>query len=359
MLRDAYLSKIVVGLLVLGFTLVGCQTSQTPDESSEELSVLATTSFIGDTVQQIAGDRVALNILLEAGQNPHAFQPAPRDLVLAAEADLIFANGLELESFLDDLMEGAENEEALVIVSREITPLMAVDGHDHDHEEGEDHSEGEHEEDQHADEAHTEEEHEEDHQDGDDHSEEEHKEDQHADEDHSGADPHVWLDPNNLISWVDVITAELVRLDPENTEFYRENASKYQEELGDLDLWIEEQVAGIPEENRELVTDHTAFGYFAEEYGFEQIGAVIPAPTTEAETSGMQLAELMETIAEYEVRAIFVSADIDPELSRRVAEDSGVDLVPLYLGSLTDGGPADTYLEFMRYNVSSISAALQ
>jgi ABC-type Zn uptake system ZnuABC Zn-binding protein ZnuA len=307
-------------------------------------------------VQQIAGDRVELNVLLESGQNPHAFQPAPQDLVLATEADLIFANGLELESFLDDLMEGAENQEALVIVSREITPLQAVNQHNHDeeHQEGEHHSDEEHEEDHHADEAHSEEEHEEDH-----HADEAHEEDSHQEHDHAGVDPHVWLDPNNLISWVDVIAAELVRLDPENAEFYQENASKYQEELSSLDSWIEEQVAGIPEENRELVTDHTAFGYFAEEYGFEQIGAVIPAPTTEAETSGLQLAELMETIEEYNVRAIFVSAETDPELSRRVAEDSGVDLVPLYLGSLTNGGPADTYLEFMRYNVNSISDALQ
>ncbi len=354
MLKVSHFSNIVVGLLILGFALTGCQSGQPAADPSDQLTVLTTTSFINETVQQIAGDRVELNVLLEPGQNPHAFQPAPQDLVLATEADVIFANGLELESFLDDLMEGAENQDALVIVSREITPLMAVNGHDHDHEE-------EH----HADEAHSEEEH----QEGEDHSEEEHEEDHHVDEapdedshqedSRSGADPHVWLDPNNLISWVDVITAELVRLDPDNAEFYQENASKYQEELSSLDSWIEEQVAGIPEENRELVTDHTAFGYFAEEYGFEQIGAVIPAPTTEAETSGLQLAELLETIEEYDVQAIFVSAEIDPELSRRVAEDSGVDLVPLYLGSLTDGGPADTYLDFMRYNVSSIADALQ
>jgi ABC-type Zn uptake system ZnuABC Zn-binding protein ZnuA len=343
MLKVSHSSKIIIGLMILGFTLIGCQSSQPAAAPSDELTVLTTTSFISDTVQQITGDRVTVNVLLEPGQNPHAFQPAPRDLVLAAEADVIFANGLELESFLDDLMEGAENQEALVIVSRDITPLMAVNGHDHNleeaHQEGDDHSEEEHEEDHEGDETHD--------------------EDSHQEDSLAGADPHVWLDPNNLISWVEVITAELVRLDPENAAFYQENASRYQEELGNLDRWIEEQVAGIPEENRELVTDHTAFGYFAEEYGFQQIGAVIPAPTTEAETSGLQLAELMETVEEYDVRAIFVSDESDSELSRRLAEDSGVDLVPLYLGSLTDGGPADTYLDFMRYNVSSIADALQ
>jgi ABC-type Zn uptake system ZnuABC Zn-binding protein ZnuA len=90
----------------------------------------------------------------------------------------------------------------------------------------------------------------------------------------------------------------------------------------------------------------------------EQIGAVIPALTTEAETSGMQLADLINTIQQHHVKAIFVGVEFDPTLAERVSEETGVDLAPLYFGSLTDGEPAGTYLDFMRYNVQSIVEAL-
>jgi ABC-type Zn uptake system ZnuABC Zn-binding protein ZnuA len=107
------------------------------------------------------------------------------------------------------------------------------------------------------------------------------------------------------------------------------------------------------------VTDHTVFGYFVEEYGFTQIGAVIPAQTTEAETSGQQLAYLIDIIREEEVKAIFIGVDFDPTLSQMVAKDTGVDLIPLYFGSLSAGAPAGTYLTFMRHNVKTIVNALR
>jgi ABC-type Zn uptake system ZnuABC Zn-binding protein ZnuA len=157
---------------------------------------------------------------------------------------------------------------------------------------------------------------------------------------------------------VDNITAALTDADPESGEYYRTNATAYQEELLALDTWITDQLDRIPEQDRKLVTDHDSLGYFARAYRMEQIGAVVPALTTEAETSGMQLADLINTIQQYHVKAIFVGVDFDPTLAKRVSEETGVDLVPLYFGSLTDGEPAGTYLDFMRYNVQRIVEAL-
>ena len=165
-----------------------------------------------------------------------------------------------------------------------------------------------------------------------------------------------------MIVWTENIEATLSRLDPDNASTYRANADTYRADLETLDAWVREQVEQIPAENRKLVTDHTAFSYFAEEYGFKQIGAVIDAPTTEAEPSGQQLAELQDAILQYDVKAIFVGKDFDPTLSERVAEDTGVQLVPLYFadGSLTPpGGDADTYLDFIRYDVEAIVDALK
>ncbi len=310
--------------------LAGCVPGgQSETAETSRLNVVATTTFVGDAVRRVAGEEVNLTVLLAPGQNPHAYQSTPRDLVRVSDADLVFANGLGLEEFLGDLLEGADNQEALVVVSQRISPLE-MEADDHTHEGGAEHDQEDH--------------------NGEDHEGEHH---------HQGQDPHVWFDPNNVMLWVEVISERLSEADPQHAERYRQNAENYRAELQELDSWIREQVATIPEENRELVTDHASFGYFAEEYGFEQIGAVIPAPTTEAETSGQQLAALMRTIQEHQVKAIFVSKDIDPSLAERVAEDTGVELVPLYFGSLTGGEPAENYLDFMRYNVQAVVSALK
>jgi ABC-type Zn2+ transport system substrate-binding protein/surface adhesin len=108
-------------------------------------------------------------------------------------------------------------------------------------------------------------------------------EDYDHDHEHSGADPHVWMSPTNVMVWTDNIAATLATLDPANADTYATNAASYTADLEELDAWIEEQIAQILEENRELVTDHTAFGYYVHEYELEQVGAVVPAYSTLAE----------------------------------------------------------------------------
>ena len=320
MKNNKIVGLLIFTLVILSVFLVGCsvKTTLVPPAAGEKLKVVATTSFVGDVVGVIAGQEVELIVLLEPGQNPHAYQTAPQDMVNVSEADLIFVNGLGLEEFLDDLITGTGNSNALIIVSAGISPLERAE-QDHDDES------------QEGDEGHT----------------------------GSDQDPHVWFDPNNIIIWTENIAFALAEKDPQNADTYLENAAAYREELKELDGWIRDQVALIPLENRELVTDHMVFGYFVEEYGFTQIGAVIPAQTTEAETSGQQLAYLIDIIQEEEVKAIFVGVDFDPTLSQIVAEDTGVDLVPLHFGSLSAGTPAGTYLAFMRHNVKTIVNALQ
>ena len=282
--------------------------------------VVVTTTFIGDVVANIAGDNVEITRLLAVGQNPHSYQPSPMDMVAVTEADLILVNGFGLEEFLEDLLSGSDTKAKVIVVSEGISPLMME---------------------QHPDEGNAD----------------------HSDDDPMeavmGQDPHVWFDPNNILIWAQNITQLLAKEDPANESLYQTNFDKYQQQLLILDSWIREQISKIPEDQKELVTDHTNLGYFAHEYGLVQIGAVIPALTTEAETSGMELAELIDSIREYQAGAIFVGVDFDPSLAQRVADETGVQLVPLYFGSLSDGGPAGTYLSFMRYNVSAIVEALQ
>lgn len=309
-------SLILVGVLMISACGRSFEGNQTSLEG--KLRVVVTTTFIADVVENIAGDNVDIFTLLTAGQNPHSYQPAPMDMVAVTEADLILANGFGLEDFLEDLLSGTDTTAEVIVVSEGIKPLL-MEGHIE----------------------------------GDDNSLED------SMEAVMGQDPHVWFDPNNVLIWAENITNALAEEDPENKVFYQANFDTYNGQLLELDAWIREQIEKIPKNQRDLVTDHSTLGYFAQEYRLVQIGAVIPALTTEAETSGMELAELIDAIREHQTKAIFIGVDFDPNLAQRVADETGVELVPLYFGSLSDGDPAGTYLSFMRYNVSAVVEALQ
>ena len=163
-----------------------------------------------------------------------------------------------------------------------------------------------------------------------------------------------------MLIWVDNIQAALTELDPANAADYQTNADRYKLELKSLDAWIVEQVATIPPQNRVLVTDHLVYGYFAERYGFEQIGAIIPGFSTVSSPSARELADIESAIQAHQVKAVFVSESTSPTLAQRVTEDTGVELVRLYHGSLSaPDGPAATYLDMVRFNVSAMVAALK
>lgn len=297
-------------IIVLSF-LAGCRIQSTNEVSKhssngDKLKVVATTTIVGDVVAHVGIDLIELSVLLPVGTDPHSFDPTPQDVAKIADADVVFANGAGLEEFLDNLIESAGAEDKVVHVSEGIDFLMLT---------------GE---------------------------EESTLEDEH---DHIGADPHTWTDPNNVIVWTHNIELEMSNLDPNNADNFAKNADEYKAELEALDSWIREQVALIPVENRKLVTDHTLFGYFADQYGFEQIGALIPGYSTLSEPSAKELAAIEDNINELGVSAIFVGNTVNPTLAERIAEDTDIALVFVYTGSLSEpDGEAGTYLDYMRYN---------
>ena len=292
----------------------------------EKLQVIATTSIVADVVQNVGRDLIDLTTLMPLGTDPHAFEPTPKDAAAVADAHVVFVNGAGLEVFLDDLLESAGEGATVVAVSYGVELRQFEGGQAQAHEP------------------------------------EEHEGEQEADEHghDSSFDPHTWFDPNNVMVWTQNIAHTLSALDPDNAEAYAANASTYEAELRALDAWIHEQLAQVPEGNRQLVTDHTALSYFAHRYGFEQIGAVFPGYSTLAEPSAQDLAKLEDTIRAFDIEAVFVGLTINPDLAERVADDTGTQVVFLYIGSLSEpGGPADGYISFMRYNVVAITEALR
>ncbi len=178
---------------------------------------------------------------------------------------------------------------------------------------------------------------------------------------HGELDPHFWFDPLRVKQAVSGIAARLSAIDPAGQDLYRQNAAAYNRELDDLHAWIEEHVAVLPEGRRVMVTSHDSFQYFAQRYGFEIAGAVLPSTTTDIEPTAQELAQLIETIEHEGVPAVFTEKSHNDRLARRVAEETGADLVGgLYTGSLSEpGGEAGTYLDLMRHNVDTIVEALR
>jgi ABC-type Zn uptake system ZnuABC Zn-binding protein ZnuA len=281
---------------------------------------VATTTIVGDVVRSIAGDAVDVEVLLPVNADPHAFAPTPADLIAVARADILFLSGAGLERDLEPLLDNANG---VVVDLADPLDLRHVDAH----EAGEGSAQ------------------EEDGGVGHDH--------------HREVDPHVWLDPANVAVWAGIIGAELGRVDSAGAPLYALNAAAYRDALSALDRWIWDQIERIPVEDRRLVSDHLAFGYFAARYGFEQVGSVFPGFSSMAAPSARELAVLIESIEALEVRAIFVGTTVNPALAETIARDAGIAVVPLYTGSLSGPeGPASTYLDMMRYDVTAIVNAL-
>ena len=149
-------------------------------------------------------------------------------------------------------------------------------------------------------------------------------------------------------------------IDPDNSQAYTANEESYKEELAELDGWIREQVALIPEADRNLVTDHAVFAYFSEEYGFTQVGPLIPSYSTLGEPTAQELAQVQDAIQLLNVKAVFVGTTFNPGLGEQVADDTGTELVFVYTGSLSESdGDAGPYLDYMRYNTTAIVNALK
>jgi ABC-type Zn uptake system ZnuABC Zn-binding protein ZnuA len=288
----------------------------------EKLSVIATTNIAADVVGIIGGEAIELVDLIPLGADPHTYQPTPGDYRAMADAHVVFINGFGLEESMHSTLEGIVEEVAIVSLSAGIEPRQ-VGVEDTNQHQGEDEGSDE-------------------------------VDDHHAE----GLDPHVWFDPFNVMTWASNAAQVMGTLDPINAANYQENAREYIEALQELHTWIEGEVAVLPEGNRQLVTDHLTFGYFVGRYGFEMIGAVIPAYSTAAEPSARELASLEDAIRALEVKALFVGITVNPKLAERVAEDTGVILVPLFTGSLSEP-EAGTYIEMMKFNVTAIVEALR
>jgi ABC-type Zn uptake system ZnuABC Zn-binding protein ZnuA len=270
------------------------------------LRVVATTGIIGDVVSRVGGEAIELITLMRPGEDPHSYQPAAADLTAVARADVVFVNGWSLEEgLLDDLATIGEGV-PVVPISAGIAPLAYG----------------------------------------------------------SRADPHTWQSVPNVIRWAENAAAALSALDPTNADRYAANAATYRTELEEAQAYAVAQLATIPADKRVLVTNHDAFAYFADAYGFEVLGTIIPGASTLAEPTAGDLSALIETMRAAGVCAVFTETTVGDRPAQTVAAEldgcQRVQMVKLYSGALGEAGSgADTYTGMFRANVDAIVAALR
>ncbi|MFP4634602.1 MAG: metal ABC transporter solute-binding protein, Zn/Mn family [Nitriliruptoraceae bacterium] len=319
--------------------------------------VVVTTSILGDIVSNLVGDQLEVRVLMPPGADPHGFEPSADDGRRLREAELVVANGLELEAQMLDVLDTAEQEGVEVITLAERLDPLAYGLAGHDDGEHADHEDDGHEDDEHAD--HEDDEHA-DHED-DEHAD--HEDDEHA---HDGDDPHFWFDPVRTADAVDLLAEELTRnvtsLDAAELEA---SAADYRAQILAVHERIDAWFDTIPDDERMLVTNHESLGYLADRYGFEVVGTVIPGDTTDAQQDPAGFAQLVETVESTGVPAVFAENTDSTVLAEQLRsevlgrDDLDLEVVELYTGSLgPEGSGAASYLGLLETNAELITEAL-
>ena len=302
-LRMIRLSGGALVLALLG-SLTACA------EGDDEPTIVVTTNILGDVVKNLVGDNAEVAVLMKPNADPHSFGISAQEAGAMEAADLIIGNGLGLEEGLSTNLDNARSEGVRVL---EVGDLIEPIDYDSGGSAG-------------------------------------------------APDPHFWTDPTRMVAAIDAISSTLgEEVDDDFAEAIEPSVRSFREKLLDLDSEIEEIAEEIPVGDRKLVTNHHVFGYFAERFGFEVIGAVLPSGTTLASPSAADLEQLARTVEDAGVPTIFADSSQPQKLAQALSEevDLDVDVTPLYSESLTEAdGEASTYIDMQRTNAQRIAEGL-
>jgi ABC-type Zn uptake system ZnuABC Zn-binding protein ZnuA/ABC-type Mn2+/Zn2+ transport system permease subunit len=290
-------------LVAAAVLLAGCGGSAS---GNGQLQVVATTTQIGDFVREVGGNAVAVDQILQPNTDPHEYEPRPSDVAGAAAAKLVFANGDELDSWIDQIVSDSGSDAEVVDLGALVPDRLPGES---------------------------------------------------SGAEASRYDPHWWHDPRNAEAAVAAIEHHLATADPNHRHEFERNSRAYLGRLRRLDTGIARCMDAVPASRRKLVTDHDAFGYFADRYGIEVIGAVIPSQTTQAQPSAKDLSELAKLIEREQVEAIFPESSLSPKVAEAIADQTGASAAySLYGDTLgPEGSSGATYLAMEAANADAMA----
>lgn len=277
------------------------------------MPVVASFSILGDVAQQIGGERVAVQNLVGANQDAHAYNLTSGDIKKIREARLVLLNGLGLEKA--ELQRAVKQSKvASAEATAGIKPL-AADEHHHEH--GHDH-----------------------------------------DHDHGEFDPHVWNDPVLMQRYAANVAIALIKADPAGSRYYQQRFKDYQHVLNQLNNYANQQFGAVAPAKRKVLTGHDSFAYLGKRY---QVKFISPqGVSSEAEPSARQITAIIRQIKAENVKAVFTENIKDGRMIARIAKETGVKVSGgLYADALSSGAPAGTYADMFRYNVRVMSEAMK
>ena len=295
-------------------------------------SVVVTTTILGSVVGNIltcaVGSDSSMTVVMPIGADPHDFQPSSEQVAAMSTAELVVANGLFLEEGLVSVLESLETDGVNVLhVAELVDPLPFADEHADEH--------------------------------ADDEADDEHVDEAEVERAHGDFDPHFWFDMERMALVAELVGSELAVAT--GVSDYEDCGVSVATDTRSAEADVIAALQAVPEESRILVTDHDAFGYFADRYDFHVAGVVIPGGSTLSDPSSRELAELVEVIERENVPAIFANTATSSDVVTSLAAEIGRDIhvVALFVGSL--GGPgsgAEDYTSMMVLNASLIADAL-
>jgi zinc/manganese transport system substrate-binding protein len=303
----AVAAATVITMLVAG----GCASGDAAASADGRLAVVATTPEVADFVRTIGGADVAVTQIIKPNVDPHEYEPTPADILAIGTAKVVVKNGVGLEAWLDRTIASAGFRGTVVDSSQGVRLRRGDPG----------------------------------------------------DEETKNGDPHIWHSPVNAKMMVTTIEKALAAADPAHAATFAGHLTAYSAQLDQLDADNQAAYAKLPADQRRLVTDHDAFGYYVDRYRLRFVGSVIPSMDTSAELSARQLTDLVARIRATGTRAIFTESSLPPKTAEAIAKQAGVRVIggadALYGDSLgAPGTPQGTYLGAERHNTQVIVAAL-
>jgi zinc/manganese transport system substrate-binding protein len=293
---------VATGALAAALLASGCGSS---GSDAGEASVVATTTQIGDFAREVGGNDVDVHQILAPNTDPHDYEPRPDDVTTTADAKIVFTNGDNLDAWMDKVLDDSGSDAKVVDLGATVPVKLPGES---------------------------------------------------SGPEASQYDPHWWHDPRNAEEAVRQITAQLSAVDPADKATFEANAAAYEAKLKRLDAGIGSCIDGVPTSERKLVTDHDAFGYFANRYGIDVVGAVIPSQTTQAQPNAKDLSDLVDLVKSEGVTAVFPESSLSPKLAETIASQTGASAdYTLYGDTLGPGdSTGDTYLHMEQANADQM-----
>ncbi len=313
-----FLKSFIVAVVAV-FLLVACGDATNKDSNGnsdgdhgDKIQVVASFTIISDFVREIGGDQVEVHNLVPTGTDPHEYEPLPEDSKKAADADILFYNGMNLEGGKDGwffkMVESVGQDESKVFsLTERVEPMYLTD--------------------------------------------EQTKEEE--------VNPHTFIDPTVGIKMAEDMRDAFIEIDPDNSDSYEKNASEYIERLKEMDEQYRERINDLPEDKRTLVTSECAFQYMLNTYGMNE--GCIWKVDTEENGSPEQIKSLIEFIEEHSVEILFVESNVDERPMETVSSESGIDIFekPIYSDEIgMPGDEIDTYMKYLQYNIDVIYEGL-